>query len=243
MTKCKNIIKNNGLKQIVTDYTRVTNRSKTLIDYIVTNNTSNIECLVLQTPKISDHSIVEIQLLSHEIINNYKIVKYKDYKNFNLLNFQLNLINSKWCNNSTDVNFLSDILVNQIKETLNKMLATKELKVYCKYENNKWINSEILAKIKDKDLKYKRAVIANCDNLWNEYKSSRNELSSMIRISKENYYRNILDENKTDSKTLWKNLKPLIQNKNKPQISKILKINNNNINITAELPNVFTNIL
>lgn len=59
--KCKNLIYRMGLNQVVKDFTRITKDSKTLIDYIVTND-QQLEHKVYHSPRISDHSILSIEL-------------------------------------------------------------------------------------------------------------------------------------------------------------------------------------
>lgn len=51
------IIYSNGFSQIVKSPTRITDRSRTLIDFIVTND-KYLKCAVHLTPKISDHCYV-----------------------------------------------------------------------------------------------------------------------------------------------------------------------------------------
>lgn len=61
----KDTIYQHGLYQLVQDYTRITDTSKTLIDYIITND-KNLQHEVHLTPKVSDHSdhsILTVKLL------------------------------------------------------------------------------------------------------------------------------------------------------------------------------------
>jgi endonuclease/exonuclease/phosphatase family metal-dependent hydrolase len=52
------IFAQNNLKQIINDYTRETKNSKTLIDYVLTND--EVSYKILKNDKISDHNTVEL---------------------------------------------------------------------------------------------------------------------------------------------------------------------------------------
>lgn len=49
----------NGLIQIVTDFTRITENTKTLIDLIITN-VIEMKCMVMDSDNISDHATINI---------------------------------------------------------------------------------------------------------------------------------------------------------------------------------------
>lgn len=52
-----------GVDQIVNEFTKVTNNSKTLIDYVITNY-KNTVAIVHDSPKISDHSALSINIFN-----------------------------------------------------------------------------------------------------------------------------------------------------------------------------------
>ena len=68
-TEC--VINDNGLKQSIKYYTRVTKDSKTIIDY-VTTNVKNITSNISSTNKISDHELIEIRIKN---VNNPKVIR------------------------------------------------------------------------------------------------------------------------------------------------------------------------
>ena len=69
--KIECIINDNGFKQLIKDYTRVTKDSKTVIDYVITNVT-NITSDISSTNKISDHELIEIRIKN---ANNPKMIR------------------------------------------------------------------------------------------------------------------------------------------------------------------------
>src|ERR1700761_1188284 len=78
--RVSNIINSQGMKQMVTSETRITEKSKTLIDYVISNNYL-VKANVLLTDKISDHCTIEIELpkkrmLKDEVKYVNKLSKY-----------------------------------------------------------------------------------------------------------------------------------------------------------------------
>lgn len=76
----KNIIEKSGLFKLVADPTPVNENSSTIIDHVVTNNKS-IECKVQHTPKISDHSIININIdQNHYAKNQFISIVKRQYR-------------------------------------------------------------------------------------------------------------------------------------------------------------------
>lgn len=59
--KLEAMLNDNGLKQVVNEYTRITKHSKTIIDYIISNN-ENIKVKTNSSNKISDHEAIDIKI-------------------------------------------------------------------------------------------------------------------------------------------------------------------------------------
>ena len=58
ITRLVNILNDNGLKQIVNEFTRITQSCTTLIDYIITNM-GNITTRTIEDIKIEDHKSID----------------------------------------------------------------------------------------------------------------------------------------------------------------------------------------
>ena len=59
-----------------------------------------------------------------------------------------------------------------------------------------------------RDRFYSQARRANTELHWSRYKSSRNQITAMIRKAKSNYNRRIIGENSDDHKNFWKAVSP-----------------------------------
>ena len=68
----------------------------------------------------------------------------------------------------------------------------------------KWMDKSILASIRTRD-RLKKSVTNAAS--WLEYKTYRNKVTFQIRKAKKRFYANLIEENKGDSKLLWKVLK------------------------------------
>ena len=67
-----------------------------------------------------------------------------------------------------------------------------------------WITPDVVKLMYRRDCIHGKAVNSNNDLEWNEYRSMRNYINSIVKRAKEQYYENIVDENSQNPKTLWK---------------------------------------
>lgn len=207
--KCKNLIFQNGLYQIVKKHTRITQHSSTLIDYIITND-KHISHEVRLTPKISDHSILTVNINGERKGNKITKINKRSFKNYKVENFHDKLIDNNWNNRISDVNITANLFITTVKNVLESLCPKIEISIPEKYVNNKWINSDIINKMKIRDTKYEIAVITKCQEDWNSFKEIRNEITAMIRTEKEKYFNMVIEENKSNSREMWKNLKIIL---------------------------------
>lgn len=208
--KLNMLIKNCGLVQIMDKFTRITNESSTIIDLIITNN-KQLEFEVHTTPKITDHSIITINLTTEK---NKPITYKKKMRNYNSINeiqFQLDLKDEEWLPDCTDTNKIADKLTHTIINMLNKHAPEKEISISNSHGNKNWFNTEIKQKIKDRDTQYKRAIITGEDSEWTDFKNKRNEVVKLIREQKQKYYAEKIEDKKHDPTELWKTLKTLVK--------------------------------
>ena len=64
-------LNDNGLNQIVTEYTRVTENTKTLIDFVITNSI-NVSAKTNGENKIADHKAIDINIKNKNFIESTK---------------------------------------------------------------------------------------------------------------------------------------------------------------------------
>lgn len=90
--KLKNLITIFGFEQIVNEFTRCVDTSNSLIDLVITNCNS-VKCVVYDSPKITDHSIISVKMLtcSMQSNNNFK-KRFRNLNDHNMNNICLELM-------------------------------------------------------------------------------------------------------------------------------------------------------
>lgn len=234
----------NGFSQVVDTPTRITDRSETLIDYVITNS-RDLVINVHMTPKISDHCILSLhpkQLRPNgntdvEVYN--RCMKYYDKDKLHDV-----LFNTTWNTDSGNVNVLANDFVDNIESILDNMCPGRNIIIKQKYINKAWITSEIIENMQVRDGLYVRAIAENSAKVWEEYKRMRNQIVSQIKNEKEQFFRNTIDYNKQNPRKMWKNLKLLLPEKSSVTPVEINFENqklNNDLRIAEEFNKYFVN--
>lgn len=205
--KLDNIIKRNGLYQIVQGFTRVTQNSATMIDLVITNE-KQLDHIIHFTPKIADHSIITIEFPT--LIVKTQTQAYRDIKNFNEIQFQVDLMNYRWTTNLKTTSEKANYLVQIITEQLDQHAPVRERTVQSQWGNRGWWTPQIKQEIIERDKLYKRAVITKDDDDWRAYREQRNRVVEVLRGQRQSYYHQKIDVVKGDSREMWKCLKDII---------------------------------
>ena len=222
--KLKSVMEKRGLHQLVKEPTRITQSSKTKIDLVFTNR-SNISANVLNTPKLSDHSIIELygsgKIGKSCGLQMDKVIESRNLKDVNPDDFQSSLMNLTWLNMSdhaTNVDCLINQLYLNIKKSLDIVapLKTKIIPIHFQ----KWYDKEIKDLTKKRDLNYKAACISNESEQWELYRISRNLVTSKIKAKKRIFYAQEIEKSK-NSKQMWKNIKIAIDQGKQSQTVKM----------------------
>ena len=107
-----------------------------------------------------------------------------------------------------------------------------------------WMSKEILQKCKKRDSILKSISrekdLMKIENLRNEYKKLRNEITKDKRDSKKSYYTAYFEKNKHKSSEIWKGIRSLVNIKSmKTNNIKLLDENRNLVSDTKEISNIF----
>jgi len=78
----KSIMTANGFSQLIQKPTRITDSTKTLIDIIMSNCSSNISAAEVITTLIGDHDMVVCTRKLNNKKHQPKIIKFRNYKNY-----------------------------------------------------------------------------------------------------------------------------------------------------------------
>lgn len=204
--KIKTVINSLGMKQLVKSPTRVVKRSRTLIDYVVSND-YKLKVKVLTDEKVSDHSTIVIDL--NQSFEKDNKVEYKtkivDYSKEQFID---RLLNVNWAESyRLNVNEKAKFFVDNLKDCLSVFI--KRVKV--KNESNKeWYNSEIKKLRTDRDKAYSRAFFTDSVSDWNSYEILNAKYQNERKLVKNSYYHDKLSKAYGNQKETWKILKEIV---------------------------------
>ena len=252
----------NNFMPLITIPTRITSKSKTLIDNILYNNFSpGIKSGNINV-SISDHvpQFAIIPLSSKTFIHQKQEIFARNFKDINkplLLNTLKTEMLSISSNESSDINADLSNLLESTDRTVEQLFPLKKIsKRQLKLKTKPWITNEILKAIQIRDKTYtklkKSTDPARKDTLETELRDKKATVKTMLRASKRSYFTKFFTENSTNAKKLWEGINQIISNK--PKNHNIIKCletkdeKDNTITITdpKEIPkianNYFTNI-
>lgn len=204
-SKLKEYIENNGMQQLVNEYTRIFKDSKSMIDLVISNDytlTAHVEKNYI----ISDHCIVHVlnnKVTKSEVIETKQIRSKIIYHN--MVNM---LIEKDWAYSSVNIDEVTDTFVNNIVDVLNRVSPVKTVEV--KNFGNKWFDNTCKLAVKNKNIAYKRFLFTNDCVDWNNYKIERNNCVRILKQVKIRFYESNIDRNRGNSKQMWKHLKQLV---------------------------------
>ena len=182
------IIEPFSLKQMVTEPTRITKDSCTLIDLVLASSPENIKFTgVVDIPGISDHCLVYISYALKRPKFIPKIIKRRDFRHFSELEFNRDMEQAQWGNiyavDENDVDSQVTIIENIFLDNINKNAPFREIKLK-KPIIATWMNDEIIS-LMDKRDKYKNKYNIYKDPLmFDTYKMLKNQVNHMIRKAK-----------------------------------------------------------
>ena len=228
-----------GLTQLISEPTRVTQESQTLIDHIYTNNEETIQSVSVEKMCISDHFAVFCNRKSHASFskNTHQVITYRSFKNFEEAYFLSDLSSVPWeiLEQFDNVDDIVNVWNTLFLEILDKHAPIKSHRVKKKYQPE-WLSSEILDCMKQRN-KYKR------NGNISEYKQMRNKVTDLIDIAKKKTYQTKIEEGKSDPRTIWKLFKEFgLKGKgNDNENNFAIKCEDNIITAESDLAKLFNN--
>ena len=193
----------NGYKQLVTKVTRIAEVSKTLIDTIFTNK-NNPKTYQKPTP----YRPVYLIMIWWDVS-----VHCRNYKDYDPKALQKDLQQQSWVTyysfkepNSATWIYLKLILTH----LFDKHAPQIEKKVKGRY--CPWLTPGIKRLMNERDIQLRKARRTNKESDWSDYKRRKNVCNNAIRLAKNCYHKELINENVNNPRHFWENIKKVIPN-------------------------------
>ena len=199
-----------GFLPIISLPTRITTHSSTLIDNFFCNDTSLVHFTTVITCHITDH----LPIFAHinVKVNNQKQTHVKketfDFRKIDELKHNLPIkLNNVF--NLTDAEDASSFLLDTLSSEISNLSIKKTNRRTVPIQP--WLSFSLLRCINKKNRLHKKFIHNPSEHNHNKFKTYRNQLTSLIRTAKEQYFKRKLDEQKSDPKKLWQLLLGIVQ--------------------------------
>ena len=230
-----------GLKQLIQEFTRVTDSSRTIIDVIFTSHQDCIKETVVIPMGISDHDVIGV---NRKINNNHYVprnITMRNYKNYNANHFKEAIKNINWNEIIFRKSFNEswDAFKTKLIQIINTHAPLSQKTVRGK--SCPWLNNVIKSKMKERDYQLRKARRTNDAIDWQNYKTCRNTATALIRKSKKQYHQQIFKENINDSKKFWAEIKKIYPSKSKTKCSNVINVNDELVTEKVKIADSFCN--
>jgi hypothetical protein len=211
-----NNVKSTGYDQIIEKETRITDTTASLIDHIYVSLIDNISNSGTIDIPISDHQFIFVsRKLNFRLKYNNKkreFLEVRLWKNFNfdklleILNkVDFSQLYSTKLFNSDD---FCEKLTEKLCNVFNTIIPLKKFKPKIR-SSTPYINNEIKSLIRERNFyykKYKKSLEAGLpyDDFHNIYIFYRNKVSNSIKYHKRYYFKKLIEDNRNNTKSLWR---------------------------------------
>ena len=237
----KDILNLYDLTQLISNATRVTENTSTLIDHILVNNNDKFVQSGTITLGLSDHNLIYCtRKISKGQINDHNTVKIRSTKNFDSTMFVEELEKVDWscCTLSDCVETNWNVFRDVFLKIINQFAPIKEIRL--KQRTEPWMDHDILELIKERDRLLN--IFRKSKNVEDHknFSKVRNLLQRKIKKAKTEHISTKLEENKEDPKKLWQQLKSLgYRNQKKEEKKVVLNIDDNICHDEYQIANHF----
>ena len=232
------------LTQLITEPTRISDSSESLLDHIYVSNNEKIAQSGTINLGLSDHSLIYCTRKTVKaLFRRHNTVKLRSMKNYSADKLNSELRQLDWTDfyQCDDVDLALSIFSVSFTKILDKIAPIKCVRI--KQNTEPWITDEILQLIHNRDeLLYKFRKFRNSKNsdIYSEYCKIRNKVQRLVKQSKKEYFNSQVDEYKQKPRLLWKCLRQLGYSNKTKEKSKIgLNIENEICFEDAKVANCF----
>jgi hypothetical protein len=214
-----------GLKQLVSQPTRLTPTSSTLLDHIYSNNPSYISGVHLSDVSISDHNpiVCTWSCKLPKMSKSHVTIQYRCFRHFNkdLFLFDLSCNNFANIYNCTNANDALSLWYNVFMPIVDKHAPLRRRRVKRQTVPG-WLTADLVnaMKLRDKLKKEKNFV---------EYKKQRNRVSQMVKDAKQVHLEKLIGDN-CDTVHIWRAINEITQKSKRSSPSENITISPDEFN-------------
>ena len=184
-----------------------------MIDLLFVNNSHRIVDSGVIPVHLSDHSLIYGVLKAGIPRAPPRTTEYRSFKHFSKQAFLADLTNVNW--SLVDIEPDIDATVNNwntlFTEMANQHAPIKQSRV--KGIHMPWLTSELCSLMQERDFDHRKAVKSNSSHHWKMFRNLKNKVNMLVKKSKADHYRNLIDNNKGNSGELWKSLNKITSRK------------------------------
>ena len=220
------------MTQLITEKTRVTECSETLLDVILTTNPKLHRVSGVVKKTLSDHYMIYTELtFPKKLINTtHNVITYRNFKDFK------------------EDGFINDIKNNEVltksegyvswNEWKNQFLLISDVHApiktaRMKSRSNPWITRAVINHMYERDKIHERATRNGDPVLMVHYRKLRNNVTEMIKQNKKKYFQNVNNTSRSNPRKFWSELTSVIPKINERSIPRTMTANDFNIFFTS----------
>ena len=214
------------LQQLITEATRVTETTETLLDHIYTNNIDKVNGSGVIHTGLSDHSMIYVNLgkIKKMPTHKHKYKTNRSFKKFNDDDFVNDIRKANWCSVKHDnVDKCIDDFEKLFLHIADKHAPMKTKRV-CKVQSP-WLTDDIIAMMRERDDLKRKAIRTSCDDTWDAYRTMRNRVNLEIKQSKKLFLSKGIKDSGKNSRKVWSHLRHIVPGKNKSNNISNIKTN------------------
>ena len=211
----------NGFLPMITQPTRVTDTTKSLIDNIFTNAFTKESVSGTVLIEFADHLTQFASICKQNEMPPTNSFYKRSNKNWKDEDFLRDLSSESLASESDDPSVKLDVLMTKLTSCVDKHLPYKKItKREMKMKSKPWITPIILKKIEHRNSLFVRKK-ADPENLYLKlaYNRFRNSVNRDIRVNKEKHYNEYFINCQNNMKKTWKGINELISSRVKSPVN------------------------
>jgi DNA-directed RNA polymerase subunit F len=215
-TRLASILSSYNLKQHINV---PTHKLGNTLDLVITRlDESTVDNINVTNPDISDHFMIQMELLMTKPLPASKVLSYRKMKAINICEFKNDIQNSEmYSAPAIAVSALVDQYNSVLTELLDKHAPIKT-KTVTSRPTCPWYNAEIAEAKRTRkkaERRWKRTKLVVHQDM---YKSLKHGVNSLIEKSKREYYQGLVNDNSNNSKKLYKVVNTLLNKTNEQHL-------------------------